>query len=60
MNDIRTKKIDETELKNVTGGVEQDVNKKKYWCPNCKTYRFFVQGSGGRAYCTECEQEKMM
>ena len=61
------KKIDDSNLDNVNGGINNtngtagsNAPTKVSYCPYCKADTVFYLGSGGRAVCKECENEKFM
>ncbi len=57
------KKIDDDNLGAVSGGVQTVKTKsdeKRSFCARCEKETMFKLGTGGRAICEECGNEKLM
>lgn len=55
------KKMDDDKLDSVVGGKNAaSVPTKICYCPKCKTDREFKLYSGGRAFCSKCNEEILL
>ena len=59
----KNNKLDEEMLKDVSGGKilpGGNTNTKLSECKRCNRETLFILGTGGRAVCSECGEEKLM